>query len=251
MLLSAVVIVKDEERNIRQCLESLAFCDEIVVVDSGSGDRTAAIARSMGAKVHVRPFDDYATQKNFGISQALGAWIFSVDADERVSPGLAAEIREILKDSVLDGYTVRRENRLFGRWMRHGANAGDRPLRLARRKIAVFEGLVHERIALPAAAAGRLNGILRHESTGSMGEYMAKLNRYTTLEARALAGRGAAFEEKKAARRPLLVFLYRYFWQKGFLDGIEGFLFSVLSAYYEFVRRAKHWECTGKERIAS
>ena len=242
--LSAVVIARDEEKNIAECLEGLSFCDEIVVVDSGSRDRTADIARAAGAKVFENAFVDFASQKNFGVSKASGEWVFVVDADERVSPPLAAEIRETLKHPEADGYTVSRENRLFGRLMRHGANAGDRPLRLARRGATRFKGLVHETIEL--AMPGRLRHVLRHESTPTVASYMRKLNHYTSLEAQLLTERGEKVDPKKIKRRPVQVFVYRHFFQRGFLDGIEGFLFSVLSAYYEFIRRIKHAERTVK-----
>ena len=112
MRLSAAVITKDEERNIGECLRSLSFCDEVVVVDSGSTDRTAEIARSLGAAVHVRKFKDFSDQKNFAASQALGEWVLSVDADERVSEGLKKEILSALEDRKCGAYRDRKSTRL-------------------------------------------------------------------------------------------------------------------------------------------
>ena len=243
--LSGVVIVRDEEKNIRECLEGLRFCDETVVVDSGSRDRTVEMARSVGAKVFPKPFVDFASQKNFGIEKASGEWLLLVDADERVSPELAFEIKQVLQKPQADGYFVRRLNRIFGRWMKHGGSGNDSQLRLARKEKAVFQGRVHERIRLDSPI-GRLQNPLWHASTPTVRDYMRKLNHYTSLEAGGLAGKNEIFSEKKMKRRPLFLFFYLQGWKRGFLDGAEGFIFNMLSAYYEFVRRAKHWELMSK-----
>lgn len=237
---SGVVITRDEEKNITACLECLRFCDEVVVVDSGSRDGTVPLAKSAGAKVYFKPFEDFASQKNFAISQAGSEWVFLVDADERVSGALAAEVRAVLENPKADGYDLKRINRIFGRRMRGGINAGDKQLRLVRKEKAVFKGLVHERIALEGDAPC-LQEPLLHESTPTVKDYMRKLNLYTSLEAKNLDEK-ETFSERGLRLRPLALFFWRFLFQGGFLDGREGFLFNGLSAYYEFVRRAKHWE---------
>lgn len=247
--LSAVVITRDEEKNIGQCLEGLAFCDETVVVDSGSRDRTVPLARALGAVVYENAFRDFASQKNAAISKARYPWVLLIDADERVSPALAVEIRAVLQETKAEGYTFRRENRIFGRRMRHGANAHDRQLRLVRKEKAFFEGAVHERIFLQGKI-GCLKNPLSHDSTPTLRDYMRKLNVYTALEAGAMAEGSVEFSEKKLKQRPLLLFFYQHFFRRGFLDGLEGFLFNGLSAYYEFVRYAKRWELDNRERAA-
>ncbi len=239
--LSAVVIALDEERNIRDCLEGLAFCDEIVLVDGGSRDRTAPVAAALGARVYPHPFEDFASQKNFGISKAAGDWVLLVDADERVSAELAAEVLEAVERPRADGYRFLRENRIFGRWMRHGGHGGDLQLRLVRRSLAVFEGKVHERVRLDGPLPV-LERPLRHFSTPSVGEYMRKLNHYTSIEAELLRDRNTPPASGRMWVRPFAVLVRRLFVQRAFLDGPEGVLFAFLSAYYEFVRRAKHWE---------
>ena len=239
MKLSAVLIARDEAKNLRECFEGLKFCDEIVMVDSGSHDGTADLALSLGAKVFLNPFKDFASQKNFAIGKARGEWVLLVDADERVSPELASEIRRALEAPRADGYFLRRRNRIFGRWMCHGDSAGDKQLRLALRQKAVFAGRVHERIYLDKTTV--LREPLLHYSTPDVKDYMKKLNLYTSLEAQGLAENGAGQVEKMKSR-PFVFFCYVHFVRQGFLDGLEGFLFSVLSAYYEFVRRAKQWE---------
>ena len=239
--LSAVMIVKNEEKNIADCLRALTFCGEVIVVDSGSSDRTVSLAKNCGAAVYSNPFMDYASQKNYAISKATSDWLFLIDADERVSGELAGEIMEILKRPEAAGYFVKRVNRIFGRWMKYGANHNDLQLRLVRRSTAVFEGSVHEGIRLQGRCP-RLSNVLWHYSTDNVSAYMKKLNVYTSLETRVLLERGAGFTIKKMRTRPLQFLFYRGFWQQGLRDGMEGLLFCVLSAYYEFIRQAKYWE---------
>ena len=240
MKLSAVLITRDEGENLRECLEGLGFCDEIVVVDSGSRDDTADLARRLGAKVFFNSFESFAAQKNFAVGKAQGEWVLLIDADERVSSSLGAEIGRVLQNPLREGYFLRRRNRIFGRWMRCGDSGRDKQLRLALRLKAVLTGLVHERVCLDGA--GILKEPLLHYSTPDVKEYMKKLNFYTSLEARALTERKENVSMAKMKLRPFLFFLNVHFIRLGFLDGLEGFLFSVLSAYYEFVRRAKQWE---------
>ena len=239
--LSAVVIALNEEKNVRDLLANLSFCDEVIWVDSGSSDRTAALAKQGGAKVFERPFDDFASQKNFGISQAGGEWVFLIDADERVTPELAVEIRQTVKSPRMEFYRIRRKNRIFGRWMEHGINAHDWQLRLAATGKARFEGQVHERVRA-LSAPGRLKNLLLHYSTDSISSYMKKLLRYTELEVSSLRASGKKMEKTDMMLRPLARFGKMGVLQRGLLDGMPGFLFTVLSAYYEFVRRVKWWE---------
>ncbi len=238
---SAVIIALNEEKNITDCLGSVAFCDEKVVVDSGSTDRTRELAEQAGAKVYSNEFKDYASQKNFGIRKTRGEWVLLLDADERVSPELAAEIKKTLEEPKAEGYFFPRSNRIFGRWMKHGMNGDDLQLRLAKKEKAVFEGVVHERIYLDGPSENLKNPLL-HYSTDSLAVYMKKLNNYTSMEAGILKNKPEKISIQNMRSRPFLVFCYRVFWQRGILDGWEGFLYGVLSAYYEFVRLAKCWE---------
>lgn len=239
--LSAVIIAKNEEKNIGDCLTGLQFCDEVIVVDSGSSDATVELASKKGARVYSNGFVDYAAQKNFGIGKALGEWVLLVDADERVTPELADEIKVVLAHPGADNYQVVRHNRIFGRWMKHGANRNDFQTRLVKKEKAVFEGPVHERIALNGNMP-KLQNPLFHYSTDNLSSYMKKLNTYTQMEAAQLNAKEREISSSKMKIKPLAVFFYRAFWQGGILDGLEGFLFSTLSGYYEFVKRAKHWE---------
>lgn len=247
--ISAVVISLNEEANIRECLDSLAFCFEKIVVDSGSVDKTAAIAADAGACVTTRSFTDFASQKNFAISMAAGQWVLLIDADERVTPELAFEIQTAVAGQPAEAFYLLRHNRIFGRWMRHGENREDWQLRLIKKEHARFEGMVHERVEF-SGKTGRLKRPLLHFSTPTISAYIRKLNIYSNLESQLLKERGTGLKRRDLTARPLIVLVRRWFLQGGILDGVEGFLFGALSAYYEFVRRAKYWELKKLGRTA-
>lgn len=245
MKLSGVVITRDEENNILDCLSSLDFCDERIVVDSGSQDQTVARARSAGADVYFHPFENYADQKNFAISKATGEWVLLIDADERVNPALKEEIRQVLFCPSSEGYWLIRRNRVFGRFMQGGDHARDYQLRLVRAPLARFQGLVHERIIL-VGKTERLKEPLFHESTPTISAYMKKLNNYTALEARSNAERKMTRVWLHMMLFPLVKAVQRWIFKAGFRDGVEGFIFIVLSAYYDFIKAAKRWELSSR-----
>ncbi len=245
MKLSAVVITQNEEKNIRECLEGLLFCDEIIVTDSGSSDRTVEIARSMGAKVFHHVFSNFAAQKNFAIEQSSGDWVILVDADERIDQRLREEIIEAVQDAEIPAFYLRRKNLIFGRWMHFGGNQNDLQLRLARKGLARFKGAVHERVRWDGPVRVLKNQLL-HCSTASVSDYFRKLIQYTGIEAGILRSHQAASDGSGMRLRPLAVFFDRFFLKGGFLDGWEGFLFCFLSGYYEFVKRARCWELQEK-----
>ena len=245
MKLSAILITHNEEKNIRECLEGLLLCDEIVVTDSGSSDRTVEIARSMKAKVFHHAFSNFSAQKNFAIEQSSGDWVLLVDADERVDPLLREEIKDAIRKAQVPAFYLRRKNILFGRWMRFGGNQNDLQLRLVRKELARFEGAVHERVHWDGPTQVLKNQLL-HCSTASVSDYFKKLIQYTGIEAGMLHSHQAASDGSGMKLRPLAVFFDRFFLKRGFLDGWEGFLFCLLSGYYEFVKRARCWELQEK-----
>ncbi len=240
MKVSAVVITLNEERHLAACLESLRFCDEIVVVDAASTDRTAEIAARFTPRVYTRAFSDFSSQKNFGMAMAEGPWILSVDADERVSDELREEILGVVRNGGGDvsGYALKRWNFIFGRHLKHGGHEKDYPLRFIRKGRFSFEGPIHESLK-PENAAHRLSGILYHDSTENASAYLRKLNLYTGLEADRLRRLGRRPRIPELFARPLGRFFERYLFRLGFLDGFEGFVFYLLSGYYDFVRYAK------------
>lgn len=246
--LSAVIITKNEARNIAACLKNVSFCEDIVVVDSESLDDTKAIALKAGARVFTQKFDNYAAQKNFALEQARGEWLFSIDADERVSEELKQALLSVASDEKNDkkGYAVRRENILYGKHLKRGACGDDYPIRLFRRGAAVFQGLVHEALNVQGEV-GTLKQPLWHYSTANVRQHMAKLNSYSSLEAKRYQNEKKEFSVRSTGLRPILSFVYFFIFKGGFLDGMQGFLFAAISSYHEFVRRCKLWELRKNE----
>jgi len=241
--LSAVIITLNEAPRLPRCLRSLDFCDEIVVVDSGSTDDTCAIARQFTDIVLHRDWTTYADQKNFAISKSTGDWVFCIDADEWVPPDLAEEIREVVEGDPEESlFYVGRRTLFLGRWMDH-CWSGDLVLRLFRRGSGEFRmGGAHESfVPHQAGPSGRLSAMLYHDSYRNLEDYMAKLNDYTTRGAEAVSDRkarrfGTMFFHAAAA------FGKMYILKRGFLDGSQGLLLSILSATSVFVKYAKAWE---------
>lgn len=248
-MLSVAVITYNEERRLADCLRSASFADEIVVLDSGSSDRTREIATEFNARVSVRKFDNFAAQKNAAIEMTRGDWVLLLDADERLSPELAEQVRgAFVGPDVLGAYYLNRRNILFGKKMRFGANANDWQLRLMRRDYGRFQGIVHERI-LPTGLVGRLSGELTHISYQTIREYFLKFPLFSSLDAEWTSKQQPPPGLYHLLLRPFLIFIYYYIFRLGFLDGRQGFVYHVLGAYYEFIRRAKHWELMSGKRL--
>ena len=241
MGISAVLIVKNEEKNIAACLGALKFADEIVVVDSGSSDRTAELARMLATKTVSRPFDNFAAQKNFAVSLATQDWILSIDADERVSDKLREEIRQtVLRTGGADAYKITRRTNFFGRDFVASGLQDDAPIRLFRRGKTVFQNPVHE-IVVVDGKTGRLHEKLDHRSFQTIHEHLDKLQLYTGVEARN-SEKVKVWFWSCFFLRPIHRFLSIYVLRQGYRDGIEGYLYASLSAYYEWVRWMKRWE---------
>jgi len=241
--LSVTVIAWNEEERLRACLESVAWADEIVVVDAESADKTAQIAREFTDKVSVRVWPGFAAQKNVAIEQATGEWILSLDADERVTPELRERIRAVLAaDGPADGYSIPRRNIFWGAWVRHGGLYPDYQLRLFRRDAGRFvENAVHESVTV----TGRVDTLtepLLHHSYRDLEDFVRRSNRYSTLSAQDWVRRGKRAGLAGLVTRPLGRFFSMYIVQRGFLDGWRGFVLAVLYAEYVFLRMAKVWE---------
>ena len=242
--LSVVVVTLNEEERIRECLDSVAWADEVIVVDAESQDKTAAIARELTDHVIVRPWPGFPAQKNFGLDRATGDWILSVDADETVSPELRAEVTAILGGGATAvGYAVPRRNVFWGRWVRHGGLYPDWQIRLFRRGRGRFsERAVHESVMIDGAVA-RLEGHLQHRSYRDVADFLARADRYTSLAAEEWLAAGRPSRPlRDMVVRPVGRFLRMYVARAGFLDGWRGFLLATLYAYYVFMRSAKVWE---------
>ncbi len=282
MNLSVVIITFNEEMNIGRTLESVKTLvadgnGEIIVVDSGSTDRTVEIAKSYGAKVFVEEWKGFAAQKNSAIDKATGDWILSLDADEEVSAEMATSISKYLPiadkhgeyalgniadseaDPIFDraweagtevpedAFAFARKNFFLGRCIKYGGFWPDRKVRLFRRGSArVEDRAVHE--TLKARRAGRLNGALIHHSYPTLSDYIEHMNRYSSLGAEMVAAKGkVGFSVINIVVRPLFTFVYNYFLRLGFLDGREGLLLHLYHAVYVSWKYAKAWELPRKQ----
>lgn len=248
---SAVLIVKNEEAAIGACLEALKWCDEVLIVDSGSSDRTVEMARARGATVIHHDWAGYGKQKDFAVTQAANDWVLCVDADEIVSPELRASIEAALRAPACGAYEMPRCNRFMGRFLRHGEGYPDWNLRLFdRRRARWSEDPVHENVQT-GETVGRLHGDLVHESAETLQSYLEKQNRYTSLQAEALYRRGVRPSVVKLVLSPLVRFLKFYVFRLGFLDGIPGLVHIAIGCFNTFAKNAKLFELRagGKSEI--
>ncbi|HOD65633.1 MAG TPA: glycosyltransferase family 2 protein [candidate division Zixibacteria bacterium] len=240
MGLTVVVITKDEEANIERCLESVAWADELIVVDSQSTDRTAELARRRGAVVCDVEWRGFGPAKRRGVALATQEWVLSLDADEVVGTELAHQIRQVAAGGgEHDGYYVGRRTNFLGRWISHCGWYPDPVLRLFRReKGNVNEAVVHEQVEVDGSV-GRLSGELLHFSYPTLEHYLAKSAVYTTLGAREAFRRGRRARWYDLVIRPPISFFSHYIVRQGFRDGMEGWIISVMSAVAVFVKYAK------------
>ena len=238
MSLTVVVLAKDEEHNIAQCLAGLQWADLVMVVlDSRSTDRTGEIAQCMGAVVHPHPFRDYASQRNAALKVVDTEWVFFVDADERVTPELASEIRKVVTDDSKVGWWVPRHNHIFGRIIRHAGWYPDYQLRLFHRHHACYdpEKPVHEVVVLDGTA-GYLENPLVHYNYRTLAEFRDRQGRYTVYEAEELLREGIRPRCHTFILQPLREFRRRYLTLQGYRDGVHGMVLSLLMAWYTFQR---------------
>lgn len=237
--LSAVLITRNAAAVLAPCLESLAFADEIVVVDSGSSDGTAEIARRFGARLVQKEWLGFGRQKQYAVDQARHDWVLCLDADETVSPQLAASIQAALAAPVSPVYRMPRRNRFLGRWLSHGEGYPDWSPRLFNRMNARWsDDLVHEKV-LYAVTPGTLQGDLLHDSSDDLTAYLERQNRYTTLAARQAyeLGRSAGFFH--ILMSPVVRFFKFYVFRLGFLDGMPGLLHISIGCMNSYLKYAK------------
>jgi len=237
--LSLCVITRDAAAQLAECLASAAFAREIVVVDSGSRDDTVEIARRCGARVIVREWAGFGAQKNFAVGQAANDWVLCLDADERATPELATAIAAAMAAPQAAAYSMARRNRFLGRWLRHGEGYPDWNTRLFdRRRARWSDDPVHEHVVVDGSVT-RLAGDLLHQSAESLDAYIAKQNRYTTLQAEAMHARGERVGLARLVLSPLVRFLRFYLVRLGFLDGAAGFAHIAIGSFASFLKYAK------------
>lgn len=245
MKLSVIIITKNEAAHIQACIQSVQFADEVVVLDSGSTDDTCALARAAGAQVYQSDdWPGYGPQKNRALSYARGQWVFSLDADERVSRRLAAEIQQLLATPEVNqchAYEISRLSCYGGRWMRHSGWHPDYLLRLFKRDQARFSNdLVHERVVY-GGRTQRLTGLIYHFPYDSPEVHISKMNQYAATAAQALYARGKKISVFGIAGKMLWTFLRVYVLRRGFLDGRQGFLLALMAAAGNMFRYSKLW----------
>ena len=244
--LSVTIITLNEEANIRRTLESVQWADEIVVLDSGSTDRTVSICREFTDKVFHQDWLGFGKQKNAAIDKATGYWVLSLDADEPVEKELAAEIRTIMASpEPNDGYRIPRKTFFLGKWIRHGGWYPDYNLRLFRKGKGRFEErAVHEAVKVDGKAGTTQHAIL-HYAYPDLASYLASINKYSSLAVDVMAEQGIPARKTtwiNIVIRPVLTFIFKYVVRLGFLDGKHGLMLNLFHAYYVFAKYAKAWE---------
>ncbi|MBN1353023.1 glycosyltransferase family 2 protein [candidate division KSB1 bacterium] len=242
--LSIILIAKNEEQNIEECLKSVEWADEkIVVVDSSTTDRTADLARNFTDKVYEIDWLGFSGTKNFALEKATAAWILWIDADERVTEALRREIEQVISQkNTFDGYMLPRLANFLGRWIRHCGWYPGYVMRLFKKGAARFnESLVHEGLDFEGDS-GKLAHPLLHYTDREIKHYFDKYNTYTSLAADDLLRRNRTFKLRDLVFRPFFAFVKMYILRLGFLDGIQGFILSAFSASYVFTKYAKLWE---------
>jgi glycosyltransferase involved in cell wall biosynthesis len=249
MKISATVVTFNEERNIARAIESLRCADEIVIVDSGSTDRTREIAALAGARVIEEPWRGYAAQKNLASGRATHDWILSIDADESLTEELEAEILTLKSEGPRhNGYSMPRFAMYLGRWIRHGGWYPDRKVRLFHRDFGRWVGdYVHESVSV-RGSIGTLDGRLLHFTCSSLSEHLRTLDRYTTLAASEVHAKHPNVPMRRLLLDPAWTFVHTYAIRLGFLDGPQGLAIAWMAALYTFLKYAKARELAGRDR---
>jgi (heptosyl)LPS beta-1,4-glucosyltransferase len=245
MTIAAVVITKDEEGNIADCLESVRWADELIVVDAESRDRTVEVARRYTSRVFVRPWAGYGPQKNIGIDQAHADWILIVDADERVPDQLRQEIQDLLAAEPppdVGGYEIPRRNFFYGKWIQGGGLFPDYQLRLVRKQAGRYDDVrLHEHLAVRGRRE-RLSEPFNHYSMPSVNHHVRKMMRYTTLGADEKLKRLRHVSGWVIATHHLGTMLKTLFVRGGYRDGVQGLIVAMFAGLHTFVKYAKAWE---------
>lgn len=247
--LSVTIITLNEEENIRPCLESVKWADEIVVCDSGSSDKTLEVCREYTNRIYMDEWRGFGAHKNLCLDRAFYPWVLSLDADERVSIALRAEIEGILEGKgKFEGYFIPRRNYFLGKWVKHCGWYPDYTLRLFKKDKGRFkERSVHEAVDVNGPI-GYLEEPLEHYTYQSISDFLKRLDRYSTLAAEEMARSGKRCRLSRLLLHPPFTFLKMFFLQKGFLEGHRGLLISILYSFYTFSKYAKLWELERQKR---
>lgn len=246
-MISAVVLTHNDENTIQNTLNSLSWCDEVIVVDDNSTDRTSAISKQSNAKLFTRALtNDFASQRNFGLEKAKGDWILFVDSDEVVSSGLADEIQHC--DFSCDGYFIKRTDFMWGRELKHGETANIRLLRLAKKAGGIWKESVHEVWDIKGKT-GELNSPLLHYPHPSVSSFLDQINTYSTIRAQYLFDAKVPAHGWHIVAYPLAKFLKNYIVLRGFLDGMPGLIVAVMMSIHSFLVRGKLYLRYNKKEV--
>lgn len=248
-MISVVILTKNEEKNILDCLESVSWADEIIIVDDFSEDRTIEVLKNYSSK-KIKIFsrelnEDFSAQRNFALSKTTKKWILFLDADERVTEELRDEINNFLIDNArtsdVKGFYILRKDIIWGKTLRYGETGKIKLLRFARKDAGVWNGLVHETWQVDGKTSEFENYII-HLPHQSIDEFLEEINFYTSLRAKELYERGVKVNARDIILYPKGKFIKNYFFKLGFLDGVEGFLFSIFMSLHSFLVRGKLWQ---------
>jgi glycosyltransferase involved in cell wall biosynthesis len=239
-VLSVTIITLNEERNLRECLESVRFADEIIVVDSGSRDLTQSIAKEFKAQVFQESWKGFAEQKNSVQEKAKGPWILNIDADERVTEELRLEIQQVLhEDPPVAGFRMPRKNYFCGQWIRHGGWYPNYQMRLYRKDSGKFAPReVHEQVEV-RGPVGTLTSPLEHYTYHSISDYIKRMDRYSELSARQYLKEGRQVSWPEILFRSWFTFIQMWGLKRGFLDGTNGLILAALYSQYTFIKYSK------------
>lgn len=238
-MISAVVLTKDEEKNLDDCLQGLLWCDEIVIIDDYSQDKAVQVAAKFGAKVFQRHLqDDFASQRNFALRQTQGEWVFFVDADERVTPPLVDEIKKAVKEKEFNGFFLKRQDFLWGRPLKHGETASICLLRLGRKGAGKWQRRVHETWQIKGKV-GELKEPLNHYPHPTISAFLKEINFYSSLNAQEFLKEGQRVNLWQLIAYPLGKFGQNYLFHLGFLDGPPGIIVALMMSFHSFLTRAK------------
>lgn len=242
-MLSVVILTKNEEKNISNCIKSVSWCDEIIVVDDNSTDKTCEIVDKTKSKLIIRPLNNNFSQiRNYGLSRAKGDWVMFIDADERVTPLLQKEIIEKIKQNKNNyaGFLLKRNDFLMGKMLKHGETKNIRLLRIAKKDSGEWLGAVHEEWEIKGKT-GELKNPLVHYPHQSIVEFLQEINFYSDLRAKELFVQGEKVDWMSIVCYPLGKFIFNYFYKLGFLDGMQGLIFAIIMCFHSFLVRGKLW----------
>lgn len=250
--ITAIIITRNEEIDLESCLTGLKWCDELIVVDDNSTDKTVEIAKKFKATIHSHSIkNDFSSQRNFGLSKAKGDWVLFVDADERISDALSFEISNIVHQTIdqtlrkYNGFYIKRNDFMWGKRIKFGESGSMKFLRLAKKNAGIWEGKVHEKWKIKGHL-GHINNPILHFPHKTLKEFLSEINLYTTIRAEELNKEGHKANFISILMYPSGKFIFNYFLKRGFLDGVAGIVLAIIMSFHSFFVRGKLWLINNK-----